>query len=96
MSVICRRAIKRPLSHPRLVSNVTNIRFPAFRRKPLANDSNPRLEPRCSATVLGDDGKPTGIFVKGYDVTDRVKAETALHESEGLFRTLAENIPSGA
>ena len=40
-------------------------------------------------------GKVTGIFVEGYDVTDRVSAQSALLESESRYRTLFNSIDEG-
>jgi signal transduction histidine kinase/FixJ family two-component response regulator len=40
-------------------------------------------------------GKVTGILVEGYDVTDRVSAQTALLESESRYRTLFNSIDEG-
>ncbi len=36
--------------------------------------------------VFDDAGKPTGIFVEGYETTERTRAEGALRESESRFR----------
>jgi PAS domain S-box-containing protein len=41
------------------------------------------------------DGKVTGIFVEGADVSARVAAETALHQSENLYRALFDSIDEG-
>ncbi len=35
-----------------------------------------------------------GIFVQGADVTERLRAERALHQSEAQFRTFAEAMPN--
>jgi len=40
-------------------------------------------------------GKITGILVEGYDVTDRVSAQSALIESEARYRTLFNSIDEG-
>jgi len=40
-------------------------------------------------------GKVTGILVEGYDVTDRVSAQSALFESESRYRTLFNSIDEG-
>ena len=40
-------------------------------------------------------GKVTGVFVEGYDVTDRVSAQSALQESESRYRTLFDSIDEG-
>jgi signal transduction histidine kinase/CheY-like chemotaxis protein len=40
-------------------------------------------------------GKVTGILVEGYDVTDRVSAQTALLDSESRYRTLFNSIDEG-
>ncbi|MFZ6654095.1 PAS domain S-box protein [Undibacterium sp. TJN19] len=56
----------------------TNKRFLDFVYQPLKNDA----------------GEVFGIFVQGFDVTDRVVAEKAMVESEALFRTLAQAVPN--
>ncbi len=38
--------------------------------------------------IRGDDGLVAGIFAGGYDVTDRVRAETRLRESDASLRAL--------
>ena len=43
-----------------------------------------------------ENGRVNGIFVQGSDVTDRVRANAALVESEARWRALAENLPGGA
>ena len=44
--------------------------------------------------VRDADGKVTGIFVQGTDVTDRLAAEEALRQSEAQFRNFAEEMPN--
>jgi PAS domain S-box-containing protein len=39
-------------------------------------------------------GEVFGIFVQGSDVTDRVRAEQSLRDSETTFRTLAQALPN--
>jgi len=43
-----------------------------------------------------DDGRVTGIFVQGSDVSDRVRAAAALSGSEGRWRALVDNLPGAA
>jgi signal transduction histidine kinase/CheY-like chemotaxis protein len=45
--------------------------------------------------VTDADGKVSGIFVEGADVTERVAAETELKQSEKQYRTLFEAIDAG-
>jgi len=43
--------------------------------------------------IRGDDGRVSGIFCEGYDVTDRHTAELKLRESEERFRLIADSAP---
>ena len=44
--------------------------------------------------VRDDAGAVIGIFVQGNDVTERVRAEGAMRESEARFRTFAQAMPA--
>jgi PAS domain S-box-containing protein len=44
--------------------------------------------------VRNEAGAVIGIFIQGTDVTDRLKAERAVHESEQKFRTFAQAMPN--
>jgi PAS domain S-box-containing protein len=46
--------------------------------------------------ITDKEGQVTGIFVEGYDVTERVQGETALRESQRRFQTIAEAMPGFA
>jgi signal transduction histidine kinase/DNA-binding NarL/FixJ family response regulator len=45
--------------------------------------------------ITDNTGEVTGIFVEGYDVTERVSAQAALGESEARYRTLFNSIDEG-
>lgn len=44
--------------------------------------------------VRNEAGEVIGIFIQGTDVTDRLIAERAVHESEEKFRTFAQAMPN--
>ncbi len=44
--------------------------------------------------IRDPDGKVTGIFAQGSDVTDRLIAEQAARESDAQFRAFAESMPN--
>jgi PAS domain S-box-containing protein len=52
-----------------------------------------RLVDFVFAPVREPDGQVGGIFVEGYDVTERHLAEEALRESEERFRLIADSAP---
>lgn len=43
--------------------------------------------------LRGEDGAVFGVFVQGQDVTERVRAQAHLRESEAKFRTFAQAMP---
>jgi len=45
--------------------------------------------------ITSASGDVTGIFVEGFEVTDRISALAALRESEARYRTLFESIDEG-
>ncbi|HEY0150003.1 MAG TPA: PAS domain S-box protein [Allosphingosinicella sp.] len=45
------------------------------------------------APIVEADGKSSGVFVQGYDVTERHRAAEAIRESEERFRLIADSAP---
>ncbi|WNG39231.1 PAS domain-containing protein [Archangium violaceum] len=43
--------------------------------------------------ILGTDGRVSGIFVQGHDITEQKRMEAALKESEERFRNMADHAP---
>jgi PAS domain S-box-containing protein len=44
--------------------------------------------------VMDSEGRVSGLFVEGSDVTERVRGEAALRESEARFRNMADSAPA--
>jgi PAS domain S-box-containing protein len=61
----------------------------------LANRDEPRFVDLLYYPIRGDDGQTMGIFAGGYDVTDRVRGEGELRESEERFRAVLETSIDG-
>jgi PAS domain S-box-containing protein len=55
--------------------------------------AQPRLLDFVYQPIVEADGSVSGIFVEGYDVTERIEAERALRESEERFRLIANSAP---
>ena len=66
------------------------------RSRPIELQRNGRLELRyldfIYQPIVDDRGAVTGIFVEGYDVTDRVTGQNELEEREAEFHALADNM----
>ncbi len=61
----------------------------------VARNGDRRIVGWNTTVLLGSRLEVTGIAVIGEDVTDRLKAERALRESEKKYRNLAELLPQG-
>jgi PAS domain S-box-containing protein len=73
----------------RFVAGAMPIRL---RATPEAEPADRFLDFICEP-MRDEGGAITGIFVEGYDVTERVGAEAALRESETRFRSMADKAP---
>ena len=58
----------------------------------IAGDGSHRLFEGVGRAVTGEDGEPYAL-VTARDVTDRVRTETALRQSESRYRSLLEALP---
>ena len=61
----------------------------------LAGEDHDRFVDLLYQPIRNDAEAVTGIFVGGYDITEWVRAERALSESEARYRALIENIDVG-
>ncbi len=43
--------------------------------------------------IRGPDGTVSGLFVQGHDITEQMRAQAALQESEARFRNMADHAP---
>ncbi len=77
-----------------LISETTRFgEFPAHYQNPIVTRSGAFREIMWNNTVLRNAaGEMTGTASIGEDVTERMKAESALRDTEERFRQLAENI----
>lgn len=75
---------------------VTGERFEA-RALPirLAGERDNRVIDLLYEPTPDDAGTVTGIFVGGYDVTERARAERTLRESEARFRGVLDGMAEG-
>jgi PAS domain S-box-containing protein len=73
---------------------LTGERWEAVEIDILHQDQSIRTVLWNSATLFSDDGKtPIATIAQGHDITERIKAEKALHESEEKFRDMANLLP---
>ncbi len=68
----------------RFVAQATSVRF----RASPSDDEEERFLTFIYEPTRDDDGVITGIFCEGYDVTERVRAERALQQSEARQRQI--------
>jgi PAS domain S-box-containing protein len=71
-------------------------RFYDFEVQRIGEDGNPRLLSLTGAPVFDEDGRFSGYRGVGRDVTDRRRAEQALHESQRALAALMGNLPGMA
>jgi PAS domain S-box-containing protein len=71
-------------------------RFYDFEVQRVGDDGSTRVLSLTGAPVFDDDGKFTGYRGVGRDITDRRRAEQALHESQRALAALMSNLPGMA
>ena len=59
------------------------------------NETSDRYLDFLYQPIYDETGAVTGIFVGGYEVTDQIRSQAALAESESRYRTLFESIDVG-
>ena len=59
----------------------------------LASSEGPRCYEHAASPIVGIDGRANAVVIAARDVTDRLRAESALRESERNFRMVTEALP---
>lgn len=77
-------------SHPCPLQDVLNSQSSvSVRHEHLTHDGEPRVVDLHASPLRGPNGEIVAVIESGWDVTERVRAEEALAESEQRFRSVA-------
>jgi len=80
----------------RITKDIFAGRYPSYAEGAIITKDGERHVIRWSNMPLRDpDGEITGVIAFGQDITERVRAEKALRESEERYRSLFNHVPVG-